>query len=80
MSPCGQWDKVPDETGGHRPGQGGLSYHAACVLEGTELKVKCVMECRQPEKREFHLSKMHKWERGKGSNYTVQKSSNTLMR
>lgn len=41
MSPCGQWDKVPDETGGHRPGQGGLSYHAACVLEGTELKVKC---------------------------------------
>lgn len=78
MSPCGQWDKVPDETGGHRPGQvvWAIMQHVSWRAQNSKWSV--LMECRQPEKREFHLSKMHKWERGKGSNYTVQKSSNTL--
>ena len=55
-----------------------IMQHVSWTAQTSKSSV--LMECRQPEKREFHLSKMHKWERGKGSNYTVQKSSNTLMR
>lgn len=49
---CGQWDKVPDETGGHRPGQGGSDHHVPQRAQNSKQNV--LVECRQSEKREFH--------------------------
>lgn len=43
-------------------------------------KCNVLMECRQTEKSEFHLFKHHEWDRKKASNYTAEKSGNTLTR
>ena len=45
--------QVPDETGGHRPGQGGSDHHVPQRAQNSKRNV--LVECRQSEKREFHL-------------------------